>query len=95
MRTGSILHLSDLHLSRAGDEDLGDYKYEIIQRADRIRKITEIRSTLSALHKYLSARGEKLDAVVITGDLTYSYAEDGFKAFQAVLKELGTSLPPN
>jgi 3',5'-cyclic AMP phosphodiesterase CpdA len=89
-----ILHVSDLHLSRAeSDQPLGDYKLAVIPSADRVRRSAMIRSSLRSLGRALVDRGDRLDAVVVSGDVTYQAAEDGFGLLDETLKELGEALP--
>lgn len=89
-----ILHLSDLHLSPTEyDEPLGDYKIDVIPAADRVRRTALIRSSLRSLGQALTDRGTSLDALVISGDITYRGAQDGFDLLRATLAELGDALP--
>jgi 3',5'-cyclic AMP phosphodiesterase CpdA len=89
-----ILHLSDLHLSHAeSDESLGDYKLDVIPTSDRVRRTTMIRSSLRALRQALLDWGGRLDALVVSGDITYRASEDGFALFAETLGELGDALP--
>jgi 3',5'-cyclic AMP phosphodiesterase CpdA len=89
-----ILHLSDLHLSQAEfDEPLGDYKLNVIPAPDRVRRTTMIRSSLRSLGQMLLDRGDRLDALVVSGDVTYRASEDGFALLADTLGELGGALP--
>jgi 3',5'-cyclic AMP phosphodiesterase CpdA len=89
-----ILHLSDLHLSQAKfDEPLGDYKLEVIPAEDRVRRTTMIRSSLRSLGQALLDRGDRLDALVVSGDVTYRASEDGFALLAETLGELRDALP--
>jgi 3',5'-cyclic AMP phosphodiesterase CpdA len=91
-----ILHLSDLHLATPDQErDVGDYKLELIPANQRQRRSRYIRNTLVALATYLDARHETLDAVVVSGDVTYKGAPDGFGALPDVLSNLGDHIPPD
>ena len=48
-----LLHLSDLHLAAdEDDEDLGDYKSDVISRSERQRRVTTLRQTLRALNRH-------------------------------------------
>jgi 3',5'-cyclic AMP phosphodiesterase CpdA len=89
-----ILHLSDLHLSPAEfDEPLGDYKVDVIPASDRVRRTSMIRSSLRAVGRTLVERGDRLDALVVSGDITYRASEDGYGLFGETLQELGEALP--
>ncbi|MGH7973635.1 MAG: hypothetical protein ACREIC_33375, partial [Limisphaerales bacterium] len=73
-----ILHLTDLHLGhRGGGEPLGDYKSDFVPVAERINRSNLLISTLAALAEQLRAKGDVLDAVVISGDITFAHATDG------------------
>jgi 3',5'-cyclic AMP phosphodiesterase CpdA len=89
-----ILHLSDLHLGNTVEEDkVGDYKIEAINESDRVTRVGHMKTTLKALGRRLDSRGEKLDALVVTGDVTTQGRVDGFDRLPEVLKELGEALP--
>lgn len=90
-----ILHLSDLHLGNSVDEDkVGDYKIEAINESDRVTRVSLLKGTLKVLGNRLRARGEILDALVVTGDITTQGRPDGFDKLAGVLGELGDVLPP-
>lgn len=90
-----ILHLSDLHLgARAAGEVLGDHKVEVIPPGERLRRTTLIRSTLRELGGALASSGRCLDALVISGDVTYACDPRGFELLEPTLEELGAALPP-
>lgn len=91
-----ILHLTDLHLGNgAGDAPLGDYKSEFVPIAERVTRHSVLTSTLSALSRHLIESGDKLDAVLISGDVTYANAVAGFEALAVTLEILGDQLPPS
>jgi 3',5'-cyclic AMP phosphodiesterase CpdA len=92
-----LLHLTDLHLSTQPHVDaFDDYsKSEIIPPAERQGRTTLIRNTLVELDALLRKNGTKLDAVAVTGDITYQNQEDGFAALDGVLAGLGESRPAN
>jgi 3',5'-cyclic AMP phosphodiesterase CpdA len=94
---GTLLHLSDLHLASAkADTDvLGDYKTSIVLPEERQRRTGAISDTLNQLGSALSAAGFKLDAIVITGDVTFQGRQDGIDLLPDVLAQLGDALPPN
>lgn len=89
----TILHLTDLHLSTQSDE-LGDYKSEIIPQEDRVHRMALLENTARELATWLASEKRTLDAVAITGDVTYRGEEEGFKALEQVLAALGTFRPP-
>jgi 3',5'-cyclic AMP phosphodiesterase CpdA len=89
-----ILHLTDLHLGNAADDSLGDYKSEFVPIGERLTRQKILHSTLTALSRHLSEAGEQLDAVLISGDITYANAIDGFEALAGTLNMLGDRLPP-
>lgn len=90
----TLLHLSDLHLG-VGDanEELGDHKLEVIDPAARQTRSTVLRATLQSLARALDATGEQLDAVVVSGDITYQGQEAGFALLSETLGHLGDVLP--
>jgi 3',5'-cyclic AMP phosphodiesterase CpdA len=89
-----ILHLTDLHLGNAADDSLDDYKSEFVPIGERVTRQKVLHSTLTALSRHLAEAGEQLDAVVISGDITYANASDGFEALASTLNLLGDRLPP-
>ncbi|AGZ38589.1 metallophosphoesterase family protein [Actinoplanes friuliensis] len=89
-----ILHLSDLHLSPPDDrETVGDHKINVIPLQDRVRRTELIRTTLRELGRALASGRRPLDAVVISGDVTYQGRADGFDLLPRTLEELGPVLP--
>ncbi|MEU7904248.1 metallophosphoesterase [Actinoplanes sp. NPDC049118] len=89
-----ILHLSDLHLSPPDDrETVGDHKINVIPLQDRVRRTELIRTTLRELGRALEYGRRRLDAVVISGDVTYQGRADGFDLLPRTLAELGRVLP--
>ncbi len=93
---GLLLHLSDLHLTPPSDADVtGDYaKMPLVPLPHRQSRTATIRNTLRALGAALAADGTALDAVVVSGDVTYQGSQDGFALLPEVLGELGSALPP-
>lgn len=90
-----LLHLSDLHLGNTADEDLvGDYKVEAIREEDRNKRTTLLRSTLHALAGRLREDGDRLDALLVTGDVTTQGRTEGFDVLSELLEALGDRLPP-
>ena len=59
-----------------GDRSLDDYKVELVPLEERITRHRALASTLTAVARHLRESAEKLDAVVITGDITYANALD-------------------
>ncbi|GID95628.1 metallophosphoesterase family protein [Amorphoplanes digitatis] len=89
-----ILHLSDLHLSPPDDrETVGDHKINVIPLHDRVRRTELIRTTLRELGRALESGRRRLDAVVVSGDVTYQGRADGFGLLPRTLAELGRVLP--
>lgn len=89
----TLLHLSDLHL---GDEDyptFADYKVEVIAPGARLGRSTVLASTLRALGEALVREGVPLDAIVISGDVTYQGQPSGFARLPQMLANLGAALP--
>lgn len=89
-----ILHLTDLHLGNAADNSLDEYKSEFVPIEERVTRQKVLHSTLTALARYLGETGEKLDAIVVSGDITYANASDGFEALAGTLDILGDRVPP-
>jgi hypothetical protein len=85
-----ILHLTDMHLSTVA---IDDYKNEVIPPTERRTRITALESTLAGLSRHFSASGKKLDAVVVSGDVTVAGAADGLARLKDVLAHLGDHLP--
>lgn len=89
-----LLHLSDLHLGNTADEDvIGDYKVEAIREADRVKRVGLLRNTLAALATRLRQEDDRLDAVVVTGDVTTQGRAEGLSALGDLLGALGDRLP--
>jgi len=89
-----ILHLTDLHLGSAGLDPLGDYKSDFVPVSERVTRHGVFASTLSALSRYLIETDCTIDALLISGDVTYANGIEGFQALAATLEELGDRLPP-
>lgn len=90
----SLLHISDLHLGSAKDgEVIDDFKSEIIPYAERNTRTKLLRNTLEQLARRLKERGQKLQAVIVSGDITYGYREEGFKQLDDILSCLGDAYP--
>jgi 3',5'-cyclic AMP phosphodiesterase CpdA len=90
-----ILHLSDLHLSAGDDQGvIGDYRRDVIPPAERKRRRHALEATLRGLARWLRMQRATLDAVIVTGNVTYQYQEAGFEQLEQVLSNLGDRLPP-
>jgi 3',5'-cyclic AMP phosphodiesterase CpdA len=92
---GVLLHMSDLHLTGPDDDTdvLGDYKLDAVPHAERQRRTKAIRSTLEQLGGSLTEAKIKLDAIVITGDVTVRGRQEGIDVLPGVLNQLGDALP--
>lgn len=89
-----ILHLTDLHLGTTPLDTLDDYKSEFVPIAERVTRHKVLTSTLSALSRHLTDTGQIIDAVLISGDVTYANSIEGFEALAGTLEILGDRLPP-
>lgn len=90
----TILHLSDLHLGVSeANKEFGDHKLDVIDPAARQTRSSTLHATLQSLARALTARGEQLDAVVVSGDVTYQGHEEGFALLGKALGHLGDLLP--
>lgn len=88
-----ILHLSDLHLGKEQPwERATDDKSGIVPR-DENSRLQVMRTALSAVQAHLVASDLELDAVVIGGDITTAYDDEGFKRFGTLLDELNLADP--
>ena len=89
-----ILHLSDLHLLPPdSDEEIGDYKVELVPKGERQTRVTLLRNTLRGLRLRLQEEGEHLDAIVVSGDITYQGSPEGLDLLPDLLSELASELP--
>ena len=90
-----ILHLSDIHLAPVeNDKVFGDYKSEIVPLNERQRRGALLGSTLTALGRALRSANQKLDAIVITGDITVANDKRGFELLPKLLDKLKQTAPP-
>jgi 3',5'-cyclic AMP phosphodiesterase CpdA len=87
-----ILHLSDLHLGSPSQiqYDFTD-KFGLSHPGDS--GTDHLERTLAALSTRLSELDSKLDAVIVSGDLTKGNEEDGYAAFEPLLTHLAPVLP--
>jgi 3',5'-cyclic AMP phosphodiesterase CpdA len=86
-----ILHLSDLHLGPNADASTGEYKASVVPAVERQSRQGRIRQSLGGVARYLG--GECLDAIVVTGDVSYQDAAEGFAELDALLESLGDKRP--
>lgn len=83
-----ILHLSDLHLGEANAwERRTDDKVGLVDKEENAR-ISVLGTSLQALKRHLDEAGEHLDAVVMSGDATSLYDEEGFARFAELMEEV-------
>jgi len=81
----TLLHLTDLHLGTPGDHVGADFsKSDIVPIKDRPDRYSALRSTLKAI----GDSGYRLDAIVITGDITYKNSPEGWELFDSLLEPL-------
>jgi len=89
-----ILHLSDLHLlPKDTDEPVGDYKRGFVPPEHRQKRVDLLVDTLHGLRVKLNEDEERLDAIVISGDVTTRGAREGFEMLPGLLGTLGDQLP--
>lgn len=87
-----ILHLTDLHLGKL-DPEMDDHKADVVPLNERETRQKTLRRTLGGLRDLLKNGNEKLDAVFVTGDISYQNDKSGFALLEEVLGELKDSLP--
>jgi Icc-related predicted phosphoesterase len=84
----TILHLSDLHL---GDPDAWerrtDEKVRGVVPADEDTRMAVVKTSLEGVNRHVTDQGLKIDAVVVSGDLTSRYDNAGFERFTTLVKE--------
>jgi 3',5'-cyclic AMP phosphodiesterase CpdA len=92
----TLLHLTDLHLSTRPEVDAyGDFKTEVIPPGDRASRSALLENTVHELATWIRTKPARtLDAVAITGDITYQSGEDGFQKLEKILSALGDLRPP-
>lgn len=89
-----ILHLSDLHLVASERSPvLGDHKAKLVPPVDRLTQHEMLRRTFAGLATRLVSEGRKIDAIVMSGDVSHQNDSAGFGAFLELLDALGTSRP--
>src|SRR4051812_16932893 len=94
-----LLHLSDLHLVAPGKESvIGDFKSSVVRKEDQPTTIAALEKTLRELRGVAQLKDSKqpLDAIVVSGDVTFHGKEPGFARLPGVLGHLGDLHPaPN
>jgi predicted MPP superfamily phosphohydrolase len=89
-----ILHISDPHLGKTAADWQLDYDDKVgAGRGAGNTGISHLKRTVHALGVDLDGRERRLDAVVISGDLTKGNRPDGYQDFEALLAELGPARP--
>jgi 3',5'-cyclic AMP phosphodiesterase CpdA len=89
-----ILHLTDIHIGK--DQPTDDHKIEgLIEYDHRHDRFKTYCNTLKSISKYLTSEDRRLDAVVVSGDITVANSEDGFILFEKLISSLGPSKPTN
>lgn len=88
----SILHLSDLHLGPPEEWQWIDDHKSKIAGADRRAQKDVLRETIDILVNDRTL--EKVDAVVISGDLTNKASSQGFDEFLEFMQPVLTHVPP-
>jgi hypothetical protein len=89
-----ILHLSDLHLlPKDSDEPVGDYRSGFVPPEHRQKRVDLLVDTLHGLREKLNEDEERLEAIVISGDVTTRGARAGFEMLPDLLGNLGDQLP--
>lgn len=90
-----FLHLTDLHLGPVLPRDsVDDHKRPLVPPKERTTRQALIEHTIEALGRELQRTGKKLDAILITGDITSYNDEQGFQDLSGLLDKLGASCPP-
>lgn len=85
-----ILHLTDIHIG--DDQPTDDHKVKgLISYTHRHDRFKTYCSTLRSVAKHLN--GQKLDAVVVSGDITVANSEDGYILFDKLIDSLGSAKP--
>ena len=91
----TLLHLSDLHLGAGGDEHFGDHKIQVIPADKRESRMKLLRSSFQNLGESLRRKGEVIDSIVISGDVTFQADAGGMSDLVSILDNLGDSRPDN
>lgn len=89
----TLLHLSDLHFGDADAwERQTDDKAGIVP-ADENSRLAVVEATLAAIKQDLESRSEKLDALIVSGDVTSRHDAKGFTRFNEILDRAGLASP--
>jgi predicted MPP superfamily phosphohydrolase len=88
-----ILHLSDVHLGSPSSRQPDSTDKFGLDPATLETVITHLERTLRSLGYALNEEGRKLDAIIVSGDLTNANKSDGYELLTALLEELGAQLP--
>lgn len=87
-----LLHLSDLHLG-SGEHDTGDYKSGGVPQSERQTRRSYYEATLRAVAQRMEHKGQVLDSVVVSGDVTDRGDPDGLTRLPDLLSQLGDVWP--
>ena len=84
----TILHLSDLHLGDADAwERKTDDKVGLVPAGENAR-LSVLETSLAAVKRHTEAAGYRIDAVVISGDITSRHDQHGFDRFKELLTKV-------
>lgn len=89
----TILHLSDLHLGdttvweRRTDDKVG------LVPADENTRLSVLETSLLAVKRHVETSGYDIDAVVVSGDITSQYDQNGFHRFGELLDKVQLAPP--
>jgi 3',5'-cyclic AMP phosphodiesterase CpdA len=87
-----VLHLSDLHLGKPGDHQWLDDHKASIAGSDRRAERDVLRETITA---FADDGGlDKVEAVVVSGDLTNRGGSDGFDEFAELMQLITAHVAP-
>lgn len=90
----TLLHLSDLHLTgRGAPVPVADHKVSVIPVDAASTRKKLLMSSLRGLGVSLRESEERLDSLIITGDITNGGVAGGYDELTEVLEALGESLP--
>lgn len=81
-----ILHLSDVHLGSPSRRQFDSTDKFGLDLKTRETIITHLERTLRALRHALNERSKKLDAVIVSGDITNANERDGYEHFTRLLE---------
>jgi 3',5'-cyclic AMP phosphodiesterase CpdA len=72
---------------------MDEVKTGVIPNAERYQRIDSLSHTLTALGEYLEELSVRLDAIIVSGDISDRGAPDGFLRLPSLLKNLGRARP--